>query len=209
LARLRRAPPPVLNSTCPGAAGVASGLPAWPAVAPASSDAPLRREPRTIPASTTPSRTPNSLTVRSSPTGCPRPDSGAHGDLDRWHGRHLQRGRSAAADSETAGQKFCADAVRDCPQIPGATIALVRTYGGQRQVFTPYLRMFIKVSGYSGGLGGAVCKTVGSAYVGSNPTPATLFPQVRAGVIGWWHRLLRAVHRPLVKVCGPAVGHAR
>jgi hypothetical protein len=24
-----------------------------------------------------------------------------------------------------------------------------------------------------------VCKTVGSAYVGSNPTPATLFPQVK------------------------------
>src|ERR1700722_10653865 len=27
----------------------------------------------------------------------------------------------------------------------------------------------------------AGCKTVGSAYVGSNPTPATLFPQVKAG----------------------------
>jgi hypothetical protein len=32
---------------------------------------------------------------------------------------------------------------------------------------------------------GAVCKTVGSAYVGSNPTPATVFSQVRAGVTGW------------------------
>jgi hypothetical protein len=31
---------------------------------------------------------------------------------------------------------------------------------------------------------GTVCKTVGSAYVGSNPTPATLFPQFRVGVIG-------------------------
>jgi hypothetical protein len=29
----------------------------------------------------------------------------------------------------------------------------------------------------------AGCKTVGSAYVGSNLTPATLFPQVKAGVI--------------------------
>ena len=40
--------------------------------------------------------------------------------------------------------------------------------------------------------GRAVCKTVGSAYVGSNPTPATPFPQVKAGVTGWWHRFLRA-----------------
>ena len=53
---------------------------------------------------------------------------------------------------------------------------------------------------------GAVCKTVGSAYVGSNPTPATLFPQVRAGVIGWWHRLLRAGASGSRAVCGPAVG---
>ena len=30
-----------------------------------------------------------------------------------------------------------------------------------------------QVSGYSDGLGSAHCKTVGSAYVGSNPTPAT------------------------------------
>jgi hypothetical protein len=50
------------------------------------------------------------------------------------------------------------------------------------------------------------CKTVGSAYVGSNPTPATLFSQVKAGVVRWWHRLLRTVHRPLVKGFGPAVG---
>jgi hypothetical protein len=57
---------------------------------------------------------------------------------------------------------------------------------------------------------GTVCKTVGSAYVGSNPTPATLFPQVKAGVTGWWHRLLRAVASGLWTVgeglwasCGP------
>jgi hypothetical protein len=30
-----------------------------------------------------------------------------------------------------------------------------------------------QVSGYSGGPGSAHCKTVGLAYVGSNPTPAT------------------------------------
>jgi hypothetical protein len=31
----------------------------------------------------------------------------------------------------------------------------------------------LQVSGYSDGCGETVCKTVGSAYVGSNPTPAT------------------------------------
>ena len=58
-------------------------------------------------------------------------------------------------------------------------------------------------------VGGTVCKTVGSAYVGSNPTPATLFSQVKAGATGWRHRLLRplrAVRGPFVKVFGPAVG---
>jgi hypothetical protein len=30
-----------------------------------------------------------------------------------------------------------------------------------------------QVSGYSDGWGSAFCKTVGLAYVGSNPTPAT------------------------------------
>jgi hypothetical protein len=39
-------------------------------------------------------------------------------------------------------------------------------------------------------------------YVGSNPTPATLFPQVRAGLIGWWHRLLRADGSGSRTVCG-------
>ena len=34
---------------------------------------------------------------------------------------------------------------------------------------------FPQVNGYVVGMGGAVCKTVGSAYVGSNPTPATRF----------------------------------
>src|ERR1700750_3388846 len=32
---------------------------------------------------------------------------------------------------------------------------------------------FVQVDDYVAWCGGAVCKTVGSAYVGSNPTPAT------------------------------------
>ena len=34
-----------------------------------------------------------------------------------------------------------------------------------------------QVNGYSDGLGSAHCKTVGLAYVGSNPTPATQTPR--------------------------------
>jgi hypothetical protein len=37
----------------------------------------------------------------------------------------------------------------------------------------------------------AFCKTVGSACVGSNPTPVTAFLQVKASDAGWFHRLSR------------------
>ena len=49
---------------------------------------------------------------------------------------------------------------------------------------------FTHVKGHVEVQAGAVCKTVGSAYVGSNPTPATLFPQVKAGDAIVRHRLL-------------------
>jgi hypothetical protein len=48
---------------------------------------------------------------------------------------------------------------------------------------------------------GAVCKTVGSAYVGSNPTPATVKPQVRAGDAGLRHRLFGAERSGLRTAC--------
>jgi len=66
----------------------------------------------------------------------------------------------------------------------------------------------MQVRGHMEVQAGAVCKPVGSAYVGSNPTPATSFPQVKAGAIGWWHRLLRAGASGSRTVCGPAVGQA-
>jgi hypothetical protein len=62
---------------------------------------------------------------------------------------------------------------RGCPSIwrqgsPGA-----RTYGVQRVCCKRHLASFAQVRGHVGVWAGAGCKTVGSAYVGSNPTPAT------------------------------------
>jgi hypothetical protein len=48
-----------------------------------------------------------------------------------------------------------------------------RTYSGQGTLFTRPIWEFGQVSGHSDGWGEAVCKTVGLAYAGSNPAPAT------------------------------------
>jgi len=48
-----------------------------------------------------------------------------------------------------------------------------RTRGGQIGDLTRWGMEKQQVSGYSDGSGSAGCKTVGLAYVGSNPTPAT------------------------------------
>src|ERR1019366_2693162 len=53
----------------------------------------------------------------------------------------------------------------------------LRTPHGQNAVFTRRGMGEWQVSGYSDGLGWAHCKTVGLAYVGSNPTPATQTPR--------------------------------
>jgi hypothetical protein len=72
-----------------------------------------------------------------------------------------------------AGQARCADAVRGCPCGRAARSPRARTYSGQRRhsghhpVAFPQVREYVEVQA------GAGCKTVGSAYVGSNPTPAT------------------------------------
>jgi hypothetical protein len=64
-------------------------------------------------------------------------------------------------------------------RVPGTLDALTwatryaRTRGGQIAGFTRREMKKWQVSGHSDGLGWAHCKTVGSAYVGSNPTPAT------------------------------------
>jgi hypothetical protein len=55
-----------------------------------------------------------------------------------------------------------------------------RTRGGQNAVFTQRGMEYPQAGGHSDGLGGAHCKTVGLAYVGSNPTPATNKPAGQA-----------------------------
>jgi len=49
----------------------------------------------------------------------------------------------------------------------------MRTYGVQRAWHEHHPASFAQVSGSVEVQAGAYCKTVGSAYVGSNPTPAT------------------------------------
>src|SRR5215470_17680175 len=49
-----------------------------------------------------------------------------------------------------------------------------RTWGGRNADHARRRVKKCQVTGYSDGLGDTVCKTVGSAYVGSNPTPATM-----------------------------------
>ena len=72
------------------------------------------------------------------------------------------------------GRSACsADGVRGCPRDPPSGCQRPRTYGGQRWRGECHSAAFAQVRGYVMGWGVAVCKTVGSAYVGSNPTPAT------------------------------------
>ena len=82
--------------------------------------------------------------------------------------------------------------VRGCPCGGPVGSQRPRTYSGQRRPRKTDRVAFVQVNGYVWWRGEAVCKTVGSAYVGSNPTPATRFRMLRAGDAGLRHRLLRA-----------------
>jgi hypothetical protein len=72
--------------------------------------------------------------------------------------------------------------------------------------------MFALVDGYVARCGGAVCKTVGSAYVGSNPTPATRFrrskPVTLDCVTGFWRERER-LRKPSAVCRGLCVGRIR
>ena len=94
------------------------------------------------------------------------------GSPARW----CSRGRSPAGEPSAGGVPACGSgeldgAVHTCTRDrrrgwPGA-----RTYGGRRRRSGHPLMVFTQVTGQV--KAGAGCKTVGSAYVGSNPTPAT------------------------------------
>jgi hypothetical protein len=58
-----------------------------------------------------------------------------------------------AKAAKLQGRLTCADAVRSCPQIPGAALAPARTYSGQCEVSTQRLRKFLQLNGHSDGFG--------------------------------------------------------
>jgi len=99
---------------------------------------------------------------------------GMRGSPARW----CSRGRPPAGEPGAGGAPACGSgdldgAVHACTRDrrrgwPGA-----RTYGGQRRRSGHLLMVFTQVTGHVEVEAGAGCKTVGSAYVGSNPTPAT------------------------------------
>ena len=76
-------------------------------------------------------------------------------------------------DEFNAARHVGADSVRGCPCDPAAGSPRSRTYSGQRRRGRHRLPVFAQVRDHVEVQAGAVCKTVGSAYVGSNPTPAT------------------------------------
>jgi hypothetical protein len=67
----------------------------------------------------------------------------------------------------------CVNGVRACPCDRAQRGLRARTYSGQRRRSEPRTTSFAHVRGRVEVQAGAYCKTVGSAYVGSNPTPAT------------------------------------
>ncbi len=85
-------------------------------------------------------------------------------------------------------------------------------HSGQRRRAGCHVMSFTQVNGYVEVQAGAVCKTVGSAYVGSNPTPATRFrrskPVTLDGVTGFWRERER-LRRPSAVVRGLCVGRIR
>ena len=109
----------------------------------------------------------------------PMPDtSGVQGTVTPG-GRHIvtmvrfRVGCARLRGSVWAGQAPCADAVRGCPCGRAARSPRARTYSGQRRRSGHHFVVFAQVRDRAVVQAVAVCKTVGSAYVGSNPTPAT------------------------------------
>ena len=68
---------------------------------------------------------------------------------------------------------FCGRPVRGCTRDRPRGSVGVRTYGVQPARYKHHPASFAQVTGHMEVQAGAYCKTVSSAYVGSNPTPAT------------------------------------
>src|SRR5713226_1758301 len=78
---------------------------------------------------------------------------------------------------EHAGQQARTDAVRVRPRVHPTGPSRARTYGGQGRPRRPPSATYAQVRRYIGVPGQTVCKTVGYAYPGSNPGPATQKPR--------------------------------
>ena len=121
-------------------------------------------------------------------------------------------GNLAAGGASACGFGELYGPVRGCPQDrrhggPGA-----RTYSGQRCRRGRHEGSFSQVNGRVEVQAGAGCKTVGSAYVGSNPTPATHLrrskPVTLDCVTGFWRERER-LRGPSAVFCGLCVGRIR
>jgi hypothetical protein len=80
---------------------------------------------------------------------------------------------SGGRDASACGFGELYGPVHGCPWNWRHGSPRARTYSGQRRGRQPREVSFPQVSGHVEVQAGACCKTVGSAYVGSNPTPAT------------------------------------
>src|ERR1035438_8837598 len=79
-----------------------------------------------------------------------------------------------------------------CPCLSGDSLTRgpgARTYNGQGLPRRSLSNSYAQVKGDIGTSGQAVCKTVGLAYVGSNPTPATTHSPRSA----WVTKIIRCV----------------
>ena len=109
---------------------------------------------------------------------------------------------------EVAAQRAFTDSVRAVRAICPSIALWARTYDGQASYLRDHQMVFGQVRGHFKGKGLTVCKTVGSAYVGSNPTPATRFPRSGPVVRRCSHRhfaLEQAVRQTAPVRCGPCV----
>jgi len=95
----------------------------------------------------------------------------------QWAPCRCGQGTSGTPKSERAGQQARTDAVRVCPQFHHSEPLRSRTYSGRACPPRPRSTAYAQVRRYTGVSEQAVCKTVGLAYVGSNPTPATQNPR--------------------------------
>ena len=94
-----------------------------------------------------------------------------------------------------------------CPPAGPRTLPRARTYSGQRRRADWHTTSFTQVNSYVKGQAGAYCKTVGFAYPGSNPGPATSFRSsepVTLDCVTGFSRERERFSRPSALSCGHA-----